>query len=196
MTVLEPHQPTEETMEITDCHDSQPLKRKVSSEPDNDGLQKRSRYDSSDEDQERARKRSRSPGRRSRSPDRRSRSLVRDRRVDEEEPVADRRPPVTTQEDKKRGRRLFGGLLSTLNQGPSTAQQKRRLEIEKRQQERMQKQEAENDQRRTERLAQLRATRIREQIIFDEEVVRTSSVVSKSTTLLMWFPGPDAKQTY
>lgn len=145
-------------MQLEEPHDSQQLKRKASPEPGEveDSLQKRTRYGSEDDDRDQAQRRSRSP--------------ERDREYKDEPPV-ERRPAVATQEDKKRGKRLFGGLLSTLNQGPKNNQQKRRLEIEKRQQERMQKQHVEDDQKRTERLAQLRATRIREQIIFDEEVV-------------------------
>jgi hypothetical protein len=43
-------------------------------------------------------------------------------------------------EEKSRGRRLFGGLLGTLNQRGVTAQQQKRLEIEKKQQERLKQQ--------------------------------------------------------
>ncbi|PMB69268.1 hypothetical protein BM221_003907 [Beauveria bassiana] len=143
-------------MEIASSRDSQPSKRKASPERDDRGESpKRTRYDSDEETRDR--------------PRRRSRSLRRDRAVVDEHPP-ERRPTVATQEDKRRGKRLFGGLMNTLNQGPSTIQQKRRQEIEKRQKERMQKQDAEDGQRRAERLAQLRAVRIREQIVFDEEV--------------------------
>ncbi|OAA49980.1 pinin/SDK/memA domain protein [Beauveria brongniartii RCEF 3172] len=147
---------SEHKMEIASPHDSQPSKRKASPERDDRGESpKRTRYDSDEETRDRSR--------------RRSRSLRRDRTVVDEHPP-ERRPAVATQEDKRRGKRLFGGLMNTLNQGPSTIQQKRRQEIEKRQKERMQKQDAEDGQRRAERLAQLRAVRIREQIVFDEEV--------------------------
>ncbi len=153
------HTKTEGAMEITDSSDTQPLKRKASPEPEDlDDIPKRSRYDSDEDDRDRSRRRSRSQ--------RRDRTIL-------EEPTPERRPPVATQEDKKRGKRLFGGLLNTLNQGPSNSQQRRRQEIEKRQQERMQKQHAEDGNRRAERLAQQRAVRIREQIVFDEEVVRS-----------------------
>ncbi|KAJ3485275.1 hypothetical protein NLG97_g6846 [Lecanicillium saksenae] len=139
----------DDMMEITNTGDSPQLKRKASPEPDDrDEIPKRTRYDSDEDDRDRARRRSRSP----------------------------HAPPVATQEDKKRGRRLFGGLLNTLNQGPSNSQQKRRQEIEKRQQERIQKQDAEDGQRRAERLAELRTVRIREQIIFDEEVMRNRHI--------------------
>jgi hypothetical protein len=38
-------------------------------------------------------------------------------------------------EDRKRGQRLFGGLLGTLSQSSSSAAQRRRADIEKKQQE-------------------------------------------------------------
>ncbi|KGQ10278.1 hypothetical protein BBAD15_g4367 [Beauveria bassiana D1-5] len=156
MAAAEMRSNADHIMEIASSRDSQPSKRKASPERDDRGESpKRTRYDSDEEMRDRSR--------------RRSRSLRRDRTVVDEHPP-ERRPTVATQEDKRRGKRLFGGLMNTLNQGPSTIQQKRRQEIEKRQKERMQKQDAEDGQRRAERLAQLRAVRIREQIIFDEEV--------------------------
>lgn len=63
--------------------------------------------------------------------------------------------------------------MSTLSQTSNTSQQqKRRQEIERRQQDRMQKQKAEDDQRRAERLEKLRAVRMADQIVFEEQVVR------------------------
>ncbi|OAA67433.1 pinin/SDK/memA domain protein [Cordyceps fumosorosea ARSEF 2679] len=160
MATVEVQTKAEDVMEITDSRDSPPLKRKASPEPGSrDEIPKRTRYDADEDDQDRARRPSRSPER---------------DHMAIEAPAPERRTP--TQEDKKRGKRLFGGLLSTLNQGPSNAQQKRRQEIEKRQQERMHKQASEDGQRRAERLAQLRAVRVREQIIFDEEVMRNRHV--------------------
>ncbi|KAK8150655.1 hypothetical protein G3M48_000076 [Beauveria asiatica] len=162
MAAAEMRADSEHKMEIASPRDSQPSKRKASPEGDDRGESpKRTRYDSDEETRDRSR--------------RRSRSLRRDRTVVDEHPP-ERRPTVATQEDKRRGKRLFGGLMNTLNQGPSTIQQKRRQEIEKRQKERMQKQDAEDGQRRAERLAQLRAVRIREQIVFDEEVMRNRHV--------------------
>ncbi|ATY63907.1 pinin SDK memA domain [Cordyceps militaris] len=201
MAAVQVQTKAEDTMEITDSRrDAPPLKRKASPEPQHgDEIPKRTRHDSDEDDRDRSRRRSRSPERdrtsqrsrspldrakqrsrspqdrtsqRSRSPPDRARQRSRspDRRRIPEAPAIERRAP--TQEDKKRGKRLFGGLLSTLNQGPSNLQQKRRQEIEKRQQERLQKQDSEDGQRRAERLSQLRAVRIREQIVFDEEVMR------------------------
>ncbi len=102
---------------------------------------------------------------------------------EEQSPYSDRRASgasverrqSATQEEKKRGRRLFGGLLNTLSQVPSNSQQKRRLDIEKRQHERMQRQDVEDGQKRAERLARLRQVRIAEQIVFDEEVVSSDT---------------------
>lgn len=76
-----------------------------------------------------------------------------------------------SQEEKKRGRRLFGGLLSTLSQTTANSQQKRRLEIEKKQQEKAVKQKTEDDKRRMEKLAKLDKVRRIEQVRFDEQVV-------------------------
>lgn len=82
-----------------------------------------------------------------------------------------RRPVVNKEEERKRGKRLFGGLLSTLSQTTSNSQQKRRQEIEKRQQEKFAKQKAEDDSLRNERLAKLSIVRKIEQVRFDEQVV-------------------------
>ncbi|KAM0347168.1 hypothetical protein ACHAPU_005109 [Fusarium lateritium] len=83
---------------------------------------------------------------------------------------ADRRK-LATQEERKRGKRLFGGLLSTLSQTAGGTQHKRRLEIERRQQERIHKQTIEDDKVREEKRARLTEIRKSEQIVFDEEVV-------------------------
>lgn len=82
------------------------------------------------------------------------------------------------QEERKRGRRLFGGLLNTLSQSASNTQQKRRLEIETRQQEKARLQKAEDESRRAERLQKLKEVRMREQVKFDEQSVRLDIVKS------------------
>lgn len=75
-------------------------------------------------------------------------------------------------EEKKRGRRLFGGLLNTLSQAtPNKAQQNRRKEIERRQQERVQQQRVEDDRRRTDLLAERRRFRDAKQVDFEERMV-------------------------
>lgn len=81
------------------------------------------------------------------------------------------RRKTVTQEEKKRGRRLFGGLLSTLSQKTTNTHQKRREEIERRQAERARQQEAEKEQFRAERAAKVRAIRRAEQVRFDEDMV-------------------------
>lgn len=94
-----------------------------------------------------------------------------------------------SQEDKKRGRRLFGGLLNTLSQTTSNSQQKRRQEIEKRQQEKATQQAREDDKRRSEKLAKLERVRKIEQVRFDEQVVSVKGLlcgcVDGSETVLL-----------
>ncbi|KAJ0387932.1 hypothetical protein COL922a_001210 [Colletotrichum nupharicola] len=86
---------------------------------------------------------------------------------------AARRGNLSKEEEKKRGKRLFGGLLSTLSQINTSSQHKKRREVEQRQQERAQKQRAEDDRRRAEKLARITEVRWQEQIKFDEKVMKT-----------------------
>lgn len=88
-----------------------------------------------------------------------------------DESSRDRRDSAS-QEEKKRGKRLFGGLLSTLSQTNTNLQHRRRQEIERRQQERLQKQRDEDDLRRAEKLSKIRETRLVEQVEFQEQVMR------------------------
>lgn len=76
-----------------------------------------------------------------------------------------------TQEDKQRGKRLFGGLLNTLGRTTVDAQQKRRLEIERRLQDKMLQQNAEDDKKMAEERASRNKARIEKQQHFDEQVV-------------------------
>lgn len=76
------------------------------------------------------------------------------------------------QEEKKRGQRLFGGLLSTLSQSTSSGQQKRRQDIEKRQAEKAKQQKLDDEVRKNEKLAKLKDIRAAEQINFNEESMR------------------------
>ncbi|RQM06389.1 hypothetical protein DH86_00001169, partial [Scytalidium sp. 3C] len=78
----------------------------------------------------------------------------------------------SVQEERKRGQRLFGGLLSTLSQSASNGQQKRRQEIERRQLERAKQQKVEDEGRRAEKLARLNAVRKVEQVKFERESMR------------------------
>ncbi|AEO69248.1 uncharacterized protein THITE_155901 [Thermothielavioides terrestris NRRL 8126] len=87
-------------------------------------------------------------------------------------PSASGGPPIrraVSLEEKKRGQRLFGGLVSTLSRTTAGSQQQRRLEIERRQHEKAQQRRAEDEKRRAERLAQLKRTRQIEQIKLEEQ---------------------------
>lgn len=75
-------------------------------------------------------------------------------------------------EEKRRGRRLFGGLLGTLSQRPTDPQQQKRLEIEKRQQERLKQQRVVEQKALEEKKAKLEETRLKESIKWEEQVVR------------------------
>ena len=77
----------------------------------------------------------------------------------------------SVQEEKKRGQRLFGGLLSTLSQSTPTGQQKRRQDVEKRQAEKAQQQKLDDEVRKAEKFAKLIKIRAIEQIKFTEESV-------------------------
>ncbi|KAK1981634.1 pinin/SDK/memA/ protein conserved region-domain-containing protein [Colletotrichum cereale] len=96
-----------------------------------------------------------------------------------------RRTPLSKDEEKKRGKRLFGGLLSTLSQTNSGSQHKKRREIEQRQHERAQKQRAEDEKRRTEKLARITEARWQEQIKFDEKAMKSrhASMVAMAHSL-------------
>ncbi|KAF6842799.1 nuclear protein [Colletotrichum musicola] len=98
---------------------------------------------------------------------------------------AGRRGALSKEEEKKRGKRLFGGLLSTLSQTNTSSQNKRRREIEQRQHERAQKQRAEEEKQRAEMLAKINEARSREQIWFDEQVMKTrhASLLARSHSL-------------
>lgn len=91
-------------------------------------------------------------------------------------PSATAGPPArrnVSLEEKKRGQRLFGGLVSALSRPTSGTQQQKRLEIERRQQEKAQQRRAEDEKRRAERLDQLKRTRQIEQVKLDERAVRS-----------------------
>ncbi|KAH8161183.1 hypothetical protein CIB48_g7073 [Xylaria polymorpha] len=88
------------------------------------------------------------------------------------EPGTDRRE-MARQEEKKRGRRLLGGLMNTLNQASAGSQHRKRQDIERRQQAKSTQQRAEEDRLRTQRLSKLQAVRKVEQLKFDEQVMKT-----------------------
>ncbi|KAL6827007.1 pinin/SDK/memA/ protein conserved region domain-containing protein [Trichoderma sp. SZMC 28015] len=147
------------------------LKRKAEDEGPEDDSPKRAKHNE-DEDEDAA-----SASRRQPSPSHdHDHDHGHDREDDDKEVssvAAQDRRRQAMQEEKKRGKRLFGGLMSTLSQTSNTSQQqKRRLEIERRQQDRIQKQKAEDDQKRAEKLEKLHLVRMAEQIVFDEEVMK------------------------
>lgn len=74
-------------------------------------------------------------------------------------------------EERKRGQRLFGALLGTLSQSSSSTAQKRRTDIEKKQQAKLKLQADEYDEKKKQRLEALVAVRRREQKKFDEQSV-------------------------
>ncbi|KAL1866826.1 hypothetical protein VTK73DRAFT_4475 [Phialemonium thermophilum] len=110
-----------------------------------------------------------------------SETTAQGRRSPEDLPTADRRASLSgpdrkrsfALEEKKRGQRLFGNLMSTISRSTVNPQQQKRLEIERRQQERAQKQRAEDDKRRSEKLAKILRVRKIEQVKFDEQVMQT-----------------------
>ncbi|KAL7963494.1 pinin/SDK/memA/ protein conserved region domain-containing protein [Trichoderma compactum] len=182
------------------------LKRKAEDEGPEDDSPKRAKHnDDEDEDAAAASRRQPSP----------SHDHDHDHdhgREDDDKEVAsaatqDRRRQAM-QEEKKRGKRLFGGLMSTLSQTSNTSQQqKRRQEIERRQQDRMQKQKAEDDQKRAEKLEKLHLVRMAEQIVFDEEVMKKKhekrlamakflrTRAEPAIFYLPWKPTPEQKDT-
>lgn len=74
-------------------------------------------------------------------------------------------------EERKRGQRLFGALLGTLSQQVSTATQRRRADIEQRQQEKLKMQDAEYDEQKRKRREELTAIRKKQQRAWEREAV-------------------------
>lgn len=74
-------------------------------------------------------------------------------------------------EERKRGQRLFGALLSTLSQSSSSTAQKRRTDIEKRQQAKLKLQADEYDEEKKLRLEALMEVRRREQKKYNKQSV-------------------------
>ena len=87
----------------------------------------------------------------------------------------DRQPPERQRsgqlEERKRGQRLFGALLGTLSQSSSSTAQKRRTDIEQRQQAKLKLQAEEQDEQKKLKLEALLVVRRREQKIFDKQSV-------------------------
>lgn len=75
-------------------------------------------------------------------------------------------------EEKKRGQRLFGALLGTLSQSSSSTAQKRRTDIERKQQAKLKSQADEFDEKKKKRVDAILEVRRREQIKYDKQSVR------------------------
>lgn len=74
-------------------------------------------------------------------------------------------------EERKRGQRLFGALLGTLSQSSSSTAQKRRTDIEKKQQAKLKEQAEEYDEQKKQRLESIMAARRKEQKKYDKQSV-------------------------
>ncbi|KAI9851222.1 MAG: hypothetical protein M1838_004234 [Thelocarpon superellum] len=83
--------------------------------------------------------------------------------------------------ERKRGRRLFGALLGTLSQSSSSTAQRRRVDIEKKQQAKLKLQAEEYDEKKRAELDQLIAVRRQEQKKWDEQSMR----IGHANTLAM-----------
>ncbi|KAI4093443.1 MAG: hypothetical protein LQ344_002856 [Seirophora lacunosa] len=72
-------------------------------------------------------------------------------------------------EERKRGQRLFGALLGTLSQSSSSTAQKRRTDIERKQQAKLREQAEELDEQKKQRLESLLVVRRNEQKKYDKQ---------------------------
>ena len=85
--------------------------------------------------------------------------------------ISDQRKNGHIQEERKRGQRLFGALLGTLSQSSSSTANKRRADIEKKQQAKLRLQTEQENERKEARLEDLVAKRRKEQKIYDRQSV-------------------------
>lgn len=74
-------------------------------------------------------------------------------------------------EERKRGQRLFGALLGTLSQSSSSTANKRRTDIEKKQQAKLRLQAEEHEEQKKQRLESLMTIRRKEQQKYDKQSV-------------------------
>jgi len=87
-------------------------------------------------------------------------------------------------EERKRGQRLFGALIGTLAQSSSSTAQKRRADIEKKQQAKLKLQAEEYDEKKRKRFEDLMAIRRQEQKKLDKQSVRYCTQLSSSSVCL------------
>ncbi|KAE8154736.1 pinin/SDK/memA/ protein conserved region-domain-containing protein [Aspergillus avenaceus] len=77
------------------------------------------------------------------------------------------------EEERKRGQRLFGALLGTLSQRSNPAAQKRRADIERRQQDKLKLQDEEYGELKKKKREERSVIRKKEQRLYEEEAMRT-----------------------
>lgn len=75
-------------------------------------------------------------------------------------------------EERKRGQRLFGAILGTLSQSTSSAGQRKRAEIEKRQLDKLRLRREQEDLQKKEKSEELLVARRKQQNLWDEEGMR------------------------
>ena len=92
-------------------------------------------------------------------------------RINGEDAADESKPAAPKRRERGRERRLFGAVLGALSQNPTTAGQKRRSEIEKRQQAQRKQEDEESEQRKAERLARRKVQRWKEQKRFERQAV-------------------------
>ncbi|KAK2865398.1 hypothetical protein FQN49_003612 [Arthroderma sp. PD_2] len=78
-----------------------------------------------------------------------------------------RKPGI--EEERKRGRRLFGALLGTLSQSSSSPAQKQRSEIDRKQQAKLKLQDKEYNELTKKKYEDILAVRRKEQILYDDQ---------------------------
>ncbi|KAL9636867.1 MAG: hypothetical protein Q9204_002093 [Flavoplaca sp. TL-2023a] len=85
-------------------------------------------------------------------------------------------------EERKRGQRLFGALLGTLSQSSSSTANKRRTDIEKKQQAKLRLQAEEHEEQKKQRLQSLMAIRRKEQQKYDKQSmhIRHSNMLAQA----------------
>lgn len=88
-------------------------------------------------------------------------------------------------EDRKRGQRLFGALLGTLSQSSSSTAQKRRTDIERKQQAKLKLQADEFDEKKKQRLDAIMKVRRLEQKKYLKQSVSPGTSISRDVCHLM-----------
>lgn len=85
---------------------------------------------------------------------------------------SEERRKISAVEEKKRGQRLFGGLLNALSQSTQNGPNKKRLEIHKRQLDQANTQKTQDDIPKCGKVTKLLSVQKQEQFKFDEESMR------------------------